>query len=149
MKTILSIALALALGSTAFAEQHFDAAAWRNVQTYDVPTLFEKAPSLIGRIVAVHFHYRHEKVRHVRPSLDEGSIWQHDPKAKKGYSTLRVMIEKKDLPAFQSITSDFQSVTEQTVYARVEKDPDNNVTYLRLLGRKVTTDAAGNATVDW
>jgi hypothetical protein len=149
MKAILTIVIALALGTTAFAGQRFDAAAWRNVQTYDVPTLFDKAPSLVGRIVAVHFHYRHEKVRHLRPNWYEGSIWQHDPKAKTGYSTVRVMVAKNDLPAFQSITSDFHSMAEQTVYGRVEKDPDNNVTYLRVLGRKVTTDAAGNAMVDW
>jgi hypothetical protein len=149
MKAILTIVIALALGATAFAEQRFDAAAWRNVQTYDVPTLFDKAPSLIGRVVAVHFHYRHAKLRHRYPNWYEGSIWQHDPKAKTGYSTVRVMIAKKDVPVFQTIPSDFQSVTEQTIYARVEKDPDNNVTYLRALGRKVTTDAAGNATVDW
>lgn len=149
MKIILTIVIALALGTSAFADQRFEAAAWRNVQTYDVATLFDKAPSLIGRVVAVHFHYRQEKLRHHRPNFDEGSIWQHNPKAKTGYSTVRVLIAKKDVPAFQTITSDFHSMAEQTVYGRVEKDPDNPVTYLRLLGRKVTTDATGNATVDW
>lgn len=149
MKTILTVIIALALETTAVAGQRIAAAAWRNVQTYDVPTLFSQAPSLIGRIVAVHFHYRSEKLHHLQPNWSEGSIWQHDPKAKGGYSTVRVMIAKKDVPAFETIPSDFHSMTELTVYGRVEKDPDNNLTHLRLLGRKVTTDAAGNATVDW
>jgi hypothetical protein len=149
MKTILTTIIGLALGSSAFAGQQINAAAWRNVQTYDVGTLFKKAASLNGQIVAVHFHYRSEKLRHLHPTLYEASIWQHDPKAKNGYSTVRVMVPKQDVPAFQTIPFDFNSMTEQTIYGRLEKDPDNNVTYLRLLGRKVTTDAAGNATVDW
>lgn len=148
MKTILSTITAVILSTTAFAGQRFDAAAWRNVQTYDVPTLFNQAPSLIGRVVAVRFHYRSAKLRHLHPNWYEASIWQHDPKAKNGYSTLRVMVAKKDVPAFETITSDFHAMTDLTVYARVEKDADNNVTHLRLLGRKVTTDAAGNATVE-
>jgi hypothetical protein len=40
-------------------------------------------------------------------------------------------------------------MTNLTLYGRIEKDPDNNSTYLRVLGRKVATDASGNATVDW
>jgi hypothetical protein len=149
MKTIFSTLTAVILAATAFAGQRFDAATWRNVQTYDVPTLLKQAPSLIGRTVAVRFHYRSEKLRHLQPNWYEASIWQHDPKAKNGYSALRVMVAKKDLPAFTTITSDFHAMTDQTLYARVEKDPDNNLTHLRLLGRKVTTDEAGNATVDW
>jgi hypothetical protein len=88
-------------------------------------------------------------LRHLQPNWYEASIWQHDPKAKGGYSAQRVMVAKKDVPAFQTIASDFKSMSELTVYGRVEKDPDNNQTHLRLLGRKVETDAAGNATVDW
>jgi hypothetical protein len=148
MKTLLALAALLSL-TNAFAGQRFDAAAWKNVKTYDVPTLLEQEASLINRIVAVRFHYRSEKLRHLQPSWYEASIWQHDPKAKKGYSALRVMVAKADVPAFQTITSDFHSMSEVTVYARVEKDPDNNQAHLRLLGRKVTLDSAGNAAVDW
>ena len=150
MKTILSSTItALILVTTTFAGQRFDAAVWRNVQTYDVPTLLKQAPSLVGRIVAVRFHYRSEKLRHLHPNWYEASIWQHDPKAKNGYSALRVMVAKKDVPAFKTITSDFNSMTDFTVYGRIEKDPDNNLTHLRVLGSKVTTDDAGNATVEW
>lgn len=149
MKTILLAISALLSLTNVFAGQRFDAVAWKNVKTYDVPTLLEQEASLINRIVAVRFHYRSEKLRHLQPSWYEASIWQHDPKAKKGYSALRVMVAKADVPAFQTITSDFHSMSEVTVYARVEKDPDNNQAHLRLLGRKVTLDSAGNATVDW
>jgi hypothetical protein len=149
MKTIV-IAISALIGLTnAFDAQRFDAATWKSVKTYDVPTLLEQEASLINRIVAVRFHYRSEKLRHLQPPWYEASIWQHDPKAKKGYSALRVMVPKNDVPAFQTITSDFHAMSEITVYARVEKDPDNNQAHLRLVGRKVTLDSAGNATVDW
>jgi hypothetical protein len=149
MKATLLPILAFTCLTTAFAGQRFDAATWRNVQTYDVPTLFKQQTSLIGRIVAVKFHYRSEKLRHLHPSWYQASIWQHDPKARNGYSALRVMVAKKDVPAFQTLTSDFNSMTDLTLYARVEKDPDNNLAHLRVLGRKITTDASGNVTVDW
>jgi hypothetical protein len=149
MKTILIAIVVLACLRNTFAGQRFDAATWKNVKTYDVPTLLAQEASLLNRVVAVRFHYRSEKLRHLAPTWYEASIWQHDPKAKKGYSALRVMIAKNDVPAFQAITSDFHAMSELTVYGRVEKDPDNNQAQLRLLGRKVTLDSAGNATVDW
>jgi len=149
MKIVLTTILTLFSLAAAFAGQRFDAAAWRNVQTYDVPTLLKQEASLINRIVAVKFHYRSEKLRHLAPGWYEASIWQHDPKAKSGYSALRVMVAKNDVPDFKTIPFDFNSMAEMTVYGRVEKDPDNNQTHLRLLGRKVSLDAAGNATVDW
>ena len=149
MKKILITITALTLATGALAGQRFDAAAWRNVQTYDVATLLKQEASLIGRIVAVRFHYRSAKLRHLASNWYEASIWQHDPKAKGGYSAQRVVVAKADVPAFESITSDFKSMADVTVYGRIEKDPDNNQTQLRLIGRKVTRDAAGNATVDW
>ena len=149
MKIILTTIMTLICLTSAMAGRRFDAAAWRNVQTYDVPTLLQQEASLIGRVVAVRFHYRSAKLRHLQPSWYEASIWQHDPKAKSGFSAQRVMIAKTDVPAFESITSDFKSMTDVTVYGRIEKDPDNNQTQLRLIGRKVALDAAGNATVDW
>jgi len=149
MKTILIAICALLCLGNARAGQRFDAAAWKNVQTYDVATLLKQESSLIGRIVAVRFHYRSEKLRHLQPNWYEASLWQHDPKAKNGYSALRVFVAKPDVPAFQTITSDFNAMTELTVYGRIEKHPDYNQVYLRLLGRKVATDAAGNATIDW
>jgi hypothetical protein len=149
MKIILTTIAILICLSSAKAGRLFDAAVWKNVQTYDVPTLLKQEASLIGKIVAVRFHYRSAKLRHLAPSWYEASIWQHDPKAKTGYSAQRVMVAKADVPAFETITSDFKSMSELTVYGRIEKDPDNNQTHLRLIGRKLVLDAAGNATVDW
>ncbi|MEY2577485.1 MAG: hypothetical protein QOI49_309 [Verrucomicrobiota bacterium] len=149
MKKILITITALTLATSALAGQRFEAATWRNVQTYDVPTLMKQEASLIGKIVAVRFHYRSAKLRHLASTWYEASIWQHDPKAKGGYSAQRVMVAKADVPAFESITADFKSMADLTVYGRIEKDPDNNQTQLRLIGRKVTLDSAGNATVDW
>ena len=150
MKTTILIAItALSLATGALAGQRFDAAAWRNVQTYDVPTLLKQEASLVGKIVAVRFHYRSEKLRHLQLNWYEASIWQHDPKAKGGFSAQRVVVAKIDFRAFESITSDSKSMADVTVYGRIEKDPDNNETQMRLIGRKVTLDAAGNATVDW
>ncbi|HEX8898945.1 MAG TPA: hypothetical protein VF751_09625 [Chthoniobacterales bacterium] len=149
MKTILAAIFMLIGLTNGLASQRFDTTAWKNVQTYDVPTLLKQEASLVGKIVAVRFHYRSEKLRHLQPNWYEASLWQHDPNAKNGYSALRVMVAKKDVPDFKTITSDFNAMTELTVYGRVEKDADNNLAHLRLLGRKVTKDAAGNATVDW
>jgi len=149
MKTIPITIFTLICLTSAWAGQRIDAATWKNVQTYDVGTLLNQEASLIGRIVAVRFHYRSEKLRHLQPNWYEASIWQHDPKAKGGYSAQRVMVAKNDVPAFETIASDFHSMSNLTLYGRVEKDPDNNQTHLRLLGRKVEIDAAGNATVDW
>jgi hypothetical protein len=149
MKIILTAIATLICLASAIAGRRFDAAAWRDVQSYDVPTLLKQESSLIGKIVAVRFHYRSAKLRHLAPTWYEASIWQQDPKAKSGFSAQRVMVAKADVPAFESITSDFNSMADVTVYGRIEKDPDNNQTQLRLIGRKVVLDAAGNATVDW
>lgn len=149
MKIILTTIAILICLSSAMAGRRFDAAAWRDVQTYDVLTLLKQEASLVGKVVAVRFHYRSAKVHHLAPNWDEASIWQHDPKAKNGFSAQRVMVAKADVRAFETITSDFKSMTDVTVYGRIEKDPDNNETELRLIGRKVVLDAAGNATVDW
>ena len=103
----------------------------------------------MGKIVGVRFHYRSKKLRGVKPSWYEASIWQRDPNAKKGFSGLRVMVAKKDKAAFESITSDFQSAEEITVYGRIEHDSANNLAQLRVIGRKVEVDSSGNAIVDW
>ena len=149
MKTILTFFVTFAFTASALATERFDAARWRGVQTYDVPALAQQQGSLIGKVVAVRFNYRSEKLRGIQPNWYEASLWQRDPKAKKGFSFVRVMVAKKDLPAFKSITSDFQSPGEVTVYGKVERHPENHFVYVRLLGRKVATDASGNATVDW
>jgi len=149
MKAIV-IVLSGILGLTsALARQQVDAAAWKNVKTYNAATLLQHEESLLGQVVGVRFHYRSAKLRHFKPRWYEAALWQHDFAAKKGYSGVRVIVEQEDVPAFETITSDFRSIAEVTVYGHVEKDADNNFVQVRLLGRKVTLDGAGNALFDW
>ena len=149
VRTILPLIASIVCLSSGFAGERIDAAAWRHLQTCDVPTLRDQAPSLIDRIVKVRFHCRSPKLRHRFPSWYDAALWQHDPKANNGFSAVRVLVQKQDVPAFETITSDFNSRSELTIYGRVEKDPDSYTTYLHVLGRKVTLDRAGNATVAW
>ena len=149
MKIIL-VVISVLLGLTsAFAGQRFDAATWKNVQTYDCPTLLKQEAALLGRIVGVRFHYRSSKLRHFAPNWYEAALWQNDPNAKKRISGLRVVVAKKDVPAFETIAFDSNSTAEVTVYGHVERDANNNFVQVRLLGRKVVLDSAGNATLDW
>lgn len=148
-KLLLAIVVACVSVTGARAGTRIDAAAWRNVQTYDAAALLEKESSLMGRVVGIRFHYRSAKLRHLYPSWYEASLWQQDPKAKRGYSGVRVLVAKKDVPAFTAIASDFKSAAAITVYGVVEKDPVSEVAQVRLIGRRAEVDSAGNANVDW
>ena len=149
MKAILTAVLTLICFANAIAGERFDAATWKNVPVLDVPALLNQEISLMRKVVAVRFHYRSGKLRHFHTNWYEAALWQRDPTAKKGISGIQAVIQKKDVPAFETITSDPKSTVNVTLYGRVEKDPDNNIAQLRLLGRRVTMDAEGNATVDW
>ena len=125
----------LACAASAFSGQRPESTP-RDLPTFDVPAFLEQQGTLLNRTVAVRFHYRSEKIRHLLPNWYQAALWQRDPKAKSGYSFVRVMVAKKDLAAFKSIPSDFQSATELTAYGRVEREPEANYIYLRLLGGK-------------
>jgi hypothetical protein len=146
---MLAILLGFAGAMSAFAEQQVNAAAWRGVQTYDLRALQKIQSSLVGKIIGVRINYRHERIRHPRPSWYEGSIWSYRPAEKEKFSFLRVMVAKKDLPAFKSIPTNFQSPGEIVVYGQVQRDTEASYLFIRLLGRKATVDSAGNATIDW
>jgi hypothetical protein len=151
MKRILSLAVLLSVAGAlnAFAGHPMNAAAWRGVQTYDLRALQKIESSQVGKIVGVRINYRHERIRHPRPSWYEGSIWSYRPGEKEKFSFLRVMVAKKDLAAFKSIPTDFQSPGEIVVYGQVQRDTEASFLFIRLLGRKATVDPAGNATIDW
>jgi hypothetical protein len=137
MKTILTFIVTLAFTTCIFAAPSPPTEGTpRNLPTFDVPAFLEKQGTLLNRTVAVRFHYRSEKIRHLLPNWYQAALWQRDPKAKSGFSFVRVMVAKKDLAAFKSIPSDFQSPTELTAYGRVERDPEANYIYLRMLGGK-------------
>jgi hypothetical protein len=145
----LAVILGFAGAMSAFCGQQFDAAAWRGVQTYDVAALKKIESSLVGKVVGVRINYRADRISHQKPNWSEGSVWQYRPGEKDKFAFLRVMVAKKDLPAFKSIPTDFKSAAEIVVYGEVGRETDANFLFVRLLGRKVTLDATGNATVDW
>jgi hypothetical protein len=145
----LAVILGFAGAVSAFCGQQFDAAAWRGVQTYDVAALKKIESSLAGKVVGIRLNYRADRISHQKPNWYEGSIWQYRSGEKDKFAFLRVMVAKKDLPAFKSIPTDFKSRTEVVVYGEVGRETDANFLFVRLLGRKVTLDASGNATVDW
>ncbi|HWM24670.1 MAG TPA: hypothetical protein VNP98_07590 [Chthoniobacterales bacterium] len=151
MKKILSFAVLVGFAGamSAFAAQQLNAAAWRGVQTHDLRALQKIQSSQVGKIVGVRINYRHDRIRHPKPSWYEGSVWSYRPGGKEKFAFLRVMIAKKDLPAFKSLPTNFQSPGEIVVYGQVQRDTDANFLFIRLLGRKATVDPAGNATIDW
>lgn len=151
MKKILSLAVLLSFAgaTSAFAGQQLKEAAWRAVQTYELRALQKIQSSQVGKIVGVRINYRHSRIRHPLPNWYEGSIWSYRPAEKQKFSFLRAMVAKKDLPAFKSIPTDFQSAAEIVVYGEVQRDTAAGYLFIRLLGRKATVDPAGNATIDW
>jgi hypothetical protein len=151
MKKTLGLAVLLACAGaiSGLGGEQFDAAAWRGVQTYDLPALQKIQSSLVGKVVGVRINYRGDRINHPKPNWYQGSIWRHRPGEKNKFPFLRVMVAKKDLPAFKSITTDFKSPAEVVVYGEVGRETEANYLFVRLLGRKVTLDPSGNATVDW
>ena len=149
MKTILVVLLGFLGVISAFPGQRFDEATWRGVQTYDIHALQKIEGTMIGQVVGVRINYRSDRISHRKPNWYESSIWHSAPAEKSKFAYLRVYVAKKDLPSFKSIPSDFRSAQEIVVYGQIERDPDANFLFIRLLGRNVTLDPAGNATVDW
>ena len=145
----LAVILSLAGAISAFGGQQIKRETWSSVQTYDLPALQKIEGSRIGHVVGIRFNYRGDRIRHLKPTWSEGSIWHYRPADKNKFPFLRVMVEKKDLPSFKSIPTDFNSPAEIVVYGKIERDTQANFLFIRLYGRKVTLDAAGNATVDW
>jgi hypothetical protein len=151
MKKTLCLVMILCFAGTmrALCGQQFDAAAWRGVPTYDVDSLKKIESAMVGKVVGLRFNYRGDRMSHLKPSWYEGSVWRYRPSEKEKFAFLRVMVAKKDLAAFKSIPTDFKSAGEIVVYGEVGRESNPSFLFVRLFGRKVTLDAAGNATVDW
>ena len=152
MKKTSSLTLTLicigALNALA-AGGRFDAKTWQTVQTYDVRALNKNLRAHVGELVAMKFNFRGKDIHHLKPNWYEGSVWQPDPQGKKGFSDVRVMVSKKDLPAFKSITTDSTSSAEITIYGRVLWDSESNFAFVQLIGRKAVVDSSGNVNVSW
>ena len=128
----------------------YDANTWRGVQTYDVRTLTKDLASHARQLVAVKFNFRGKDIRHLKPNWYQGSIWKADPDEKGKFTDVRVMVAKADLAAFKSFPAQgASSAPDLVLYGRVERDPEANFLFIRLVGRNATVDAAGNATVSW
>jgi hypothetical protein len=148
-KNVLVIALigCIAIGSLG-ASTRIPGKTWGSVQTYDVRALKEKLTSHTRELVAVKFNFRGKDIHHLKPNWYEGSIWQQDPEGKRSFD-VRVMVAKKDLSAFKSITTNAASSAEITVYGRVLWDVENNFTFVQLIGRNAAVDGSGNALISW
>lgn len=149
MKTFLVLSLVFAGAINAFSAHTFNAATWRTLETYDVQTLKQKQASMIGKLVAVRFNYRHKKIRHMKPNWYQGSIWHYASGPKKSFSFVQVMVSKAALPAFKAIPTNFGSQTPTIAYGQVLQDTESSMIFIKLLGTKVIVDDAGNAVVDW
>jgi hypothetical protein len=151
MKRILFLTiLTLASSSAALfaAGVRYDAKVWQAVQTYDLVTLSKNLDAHMRELAAVKCNFRGKDFHHLKPNWYESSIWASIPGQSGKFAHVSVMIAKPDLTAFKSLPTD-SSGAEITIYGRVEHDAQANFTFLRLVGRNATTDAAGNATVTW
>jgi hypothetical protein len=147
MKKFLIPGLLVIGAVTVLAGMRFDANTWRGVQTFDPLDLNKSLGSHAGQLVGVRFNFRGKDIHHLKPSWYESSIWSNKQGGKA--ASIRVMVSRKDLPAFKSITTDSAASPEMTIYGRVLRDSDNNFLFVRVIGRKATVDSAGNAVVDW
>lgn len=126
----------------------YDAKIWRAVQTYDVGSLSKDLDAHMQELVGLKCNFRGKDIHHMKPNWYESSLWQNLPGENGKFAHVSVMVAKPDLAAFKSIPTN-SSGTEITLYGRVEHDVQSHFTFVRLVGRNVSTDAAGNATVSW
>jgi len=152
MKRISLVLIATLIGTAGvtFSAKpvRYPAKVWSAVQTYDVVTLSKNLDAHTRELVGVKCNFRGKDIRHMKPNWYESSIWQPIPGESGKFAHISVMVAKPDLDAFKSIPTN-SGGTEITLYGRVEYDIPSNFRFLRLVGRNVTTDAAGNATVTW
>jgi hypothetical protein len=145
---VLGLAGLLFSGAIAFGAEKIDALTWHSVQIYDVVALKKFADLQVGKIVGLRCHFRSKRIQRVKASWYEATLWQNNPQdRKKPFSYIRVKVARKDLPAFESLPSDFRGGPTVTIYGEVQKDAQS--AFVRLIGRKVARDSARNATVSW
>src|SRR3989440_11969299 len=152
MKRILPLLFAIPVATAVFASApkpvRYEAKVWQAVQTYDLNTLSKDLEAHTRELVGVKFSFRGKDIRHVKPNWYQSSIWQAMPGGGGKPAYIPVMVAKADLDAFKSIPIN-SGGGEVTLYARVEYDLSTKYRFLRLVGRNVTKDGAGNATVTW
>jgi hypothetical protein len=107
MKKIFSLAVMASLlgAAAAFSSEGTRVRNWNNVQTYDVAAVQKNLAAQRGKVVGVRCNFSGKDIRHMKPNWYVSSIWQKSPSG-NGFVDLRVMVAKKDLPAFKSITTE-------------------------------------------
>jgi hypothetical protein len=143
----LAVVTGLLLAATAFCAEGTRVKNWNSVQTYDIAALQKDLAAQRGKVIGVRCHFRGKDIRHMKPNWYESSIWQKDSSGSK-FVDVRVMVAKKDLPAFKSITTE-PGGNEMVLYGRAERDVEANFLFVRLLGRTANADSSGNATITW
>ena len=131
------------------AATRFDGKTWTNLRIYEARDLGRSMDSHLGELVAIKFTFRSNGLRHLKPNWYESAVWQIDPKGKKGFSSVRVMVAKKDVKAFKTLPTDSNASEEITVYGKVSRDLEANYLFVRLFGRNASVDPSGSAVVGW
>jgi hypothetical protein len=147
MKNFLVLLAGFLIAATGFGAAGTPVKNWQNVQTYDLVALQKNIAPYQGKVVGVRCSFRGKDIHHMKPNWFESSIWQKKSDG-KGFVDLRVMIAKKDLPAFKSITTE-PGGPDMVLYGKVERDIEANFFFVRLLGRTANSDDKGNATIVW
>ena len=151
VRKLLLIGLTLALAGmarVAWGVEKLDAITWHGVQNYDVPALKKVADLQVGKVVGVRCNFRGKRMRRIRASWYDATLWQHNPQdRRKSFAYIPVRVARKDLPAFETLPDDFRGDPAMIIYGEVQKKADT--AYVRLIGTKVTRDSARNAIVSW
>ena len=132
----------------AFCSEKLDAITWHGLQTYDVSALKKIAELQVGKIVGVRCYFRSKRIQHLKPSWYEANLWGHNPQNRRTpFSYIRVKVARKDMPAFESLPSDFKSGPPTTIYGEVQKDDES--AFVRLIGRRVNRGPDRSVTISW
>jgi hypothetical protein len=150
MKRILGFFMLLNLigAFSAFGEEGTKIKKFNTVPTFELATLKKEIDSQLRKIVGIRFAFRGKDIHHMKSNWYESSIWQKNPDG-KGFIDVRVMVAKKDLPAFKAITTASNSTASLTVYGEVLRDSEASFAFVRLMGRNAVADPNGDATVSW
>jgi hypothetical protein len=145
---VFSAVLALLCAQIAFGAEKLDPITWHGLQTYDVSALKKIADVQVGKIVGVRCHFRSKRIKRVKPSWYEATLWGHNPQNRRTpFSYIRVKVARKDLPAFESLPSDFTSGPPMTIYGEVQKDDES--AFVRLIGRRANRTPDRSVTISW
>ncbi len=150
VKSILALATALTFLSAqiALSAEKLDAITFHSLQTYDVSALKKIADLEVGKVVGVRCHFRSKRIKHIKLSWYEATLWGHDPRnPRTPFSYIRVKIARKDLDAFESLPDDFKGGPPITIYGEVQKDDES--AFVRLIGRHVNRARDRSATISW